>query len=292
MSVIEILQGNPELLIVATTLLGLIVGSFLNVVIHRLPRMLERSWRRECEAFLEQNSSAQEDPVFNLIVPRSTCPHCGHPIRARENIPLISFLLLKGRCAGCNTPISPRYPLIEALTALLSALVAWKFGLSWQTALALPLSWGLICLSAIDIERLLLPDAITIPFLWLGLFFSIFNLFTDSTSSIVGAIAGYLSLWLVYHLFKALTGKEGMGYGDFKLLSLFGAWLGWQMLPVIVLLSSFVGAVIGVLMIVLFKHDRTVPIPFGPYLAVAGWIALLWGNQITHGYLALAGLGL
>ena len=290
MSSLEIFRDNPALFIATTIVFGLIVGSFLNVVIYRLPRMLEKAWRRECEAFLEVAPSEPEQSTFNLIVPRSCCPHCGRLIRVHENIPVVSYLLLRGRCAGCKAPISFRYPLIEALTALVSALVAWKFGPTWQTALALPLSWSLICLSAIDIERQLLPDAITLPFLWLGLFLSLFNVFTDSPSSIVGAMAGYLSLWLVYHVFKILTGKEGMGHGDFKLLGLFGAWLGWQMLPIVVLLSSLVGALVGTLMILLFKHDRTVPIPFGPYLAAAGWIALLWGDEITAKYLRLAGL--
>jgi leader peptidase (prepilin peptidase)/N-methyltransferase len=289
MNSIEILQGNPSLFIITTTLFGLIVGSFLNVVIHRLPRMLESAWRQECEAFLEMVPSAREQPVFNLIVPRSRCLQCGHAIRVHENIPIISYLLLRGQCANCKAPISPRYPLIEALTALVSALVVWKLGPTWQAALALPLSWSLICLSAIDLDRQLLPDAITLPFLWLGLFLSLFNVFTDSTSSILGAIAGYLSLWLVYQTFRILTGKEGMGHGDFKLLGLFGAWLGWQMLPIIVLFSSLVGAVVGILMILLFRHDRTMPIPFGPYLATAGWIALLWGDEITGFYLRFAG---
>ncbi|HUL12126.1 MAG TPA: A24 family peptidase [Methylococcaceae bacterium] len=289
MNSIEILQGNPSLFIITTTLFGLIVGSFLNVVIHRLPRMLESAWRQECEAFLEMVPSAREQPVFNLIVPRSRCLQCGHAIRVHENIPIISYLLLRGQCANCKAPISPRYPLIEALTALVSALVVWKLGPTWQAALALPLSWSLICLSAIDLDRQLLPDAITLPFLWLGLFLSLFNVFTDSTSSILGAIAGYLSLWLVYQTFRILTGKEGMGHGDFKLLGLFGAWLGWQMLPIIVLFSSLVGAVVGILMILLFRHDRTMPIPFGPYLATAGWIALLWGDEVTGFYLRVAG---
>jgi leader peptidase (prepilin peptidase)/N-methyltransferase len=291
MSSIEILREHPALFIAATVLFGLIVGSFLNVVIYRLPRMLEKAWRRECEAFLEVARAEPEQSEFNLIVPRSRCPHCGHAICAHENIPILSYLLLRGRCANCKAPISSRYPLIEALTALVSAFVVWKLGPTWQTALALPLSWSLICLSAIDIEQQLLPDAITLPLLWLGLFLSLFNVFTDSTSSILGAITGYLSLWLVYQLFKILTGKEGMGHGDFKLLGLFGAWLGWQMLPIVVLLSSLVGAVVGTLMILLFKRDRSIPIPFGPYLAAAGWIALLWGDEITAQYLRISGLG-
>jgi leader peptidase (prepilin peptidase)/N-methyltransferase len=291
MSSIEILRDNPNLFILATVLLGLIVGSFLNVVIYRLPRMLEKAWRQECEAFLELKPSEQEQPAFNLLIPRSRCPHCAHVIAAHENIPIISYLWLRGRCARCKAPISPRYPVIEALTALVSALVAWKFGPTWQTAFALPLSWSLICLSAIDIEHQLLPDVITLPLLWLGLFLSLFNVFADSESSILGAVAGYLSLWLVYQMFRILTGREGMGHGDFKLLGLFGAWLGWQLLPIVVLFSSLVGAIVGILMILLFRHERTVPIPFGPYLAAAGFIALLWGDEITVQYLRLTGLG-
>lgn len=291
MNDIVILLDTPALFIGTIALLGLLVGSFLNVTIYRLPRMMESSWRRECEDFLGLERSEPEKSAFNLIAPRSRCPHCGHAIRAHENIPVLSYLLLGGKCASCKAPISPRYPAIEAFTALVSAFVAWKLGPTWQTALALPLSWSLICLSAIDIERQLLPDAIILPLLWLGLFLSLFSVFTDSTSSIVGAIAGYLSLWLVYQLFRILTGKEGMGHGDFKLLALFGAWLGWQALLLIVLLSSLVGAIFGILMILLLKHERSIPIPFGPYLAAAGWIALLWGNEITAQYLHLAGLG-
>jgi len=291
MNSIDTLLRNPNLFIATTALFGLVVGSFLNVVIYRLPRMLESTWRKECESFLGLGESKQETQAFDLIAPRSRCPHCGHTIRAQENIPLISYLLLRGQCARCKAPISPRYPLVEAVTALISALVAWKLGPTWEMALALPLSWSLICLSAIDIERQLLPDVITLPLLWLGLLLSLFNFFTDSTSSILGAIAGYLSLWLVYQLFRVATGKQGMGHGDFKLLGLFGAWLGWQMLPLIVLLSSLVGAVVGILMIVLCKHDRTIPIPFGPYLAAAGWIAMLWGDEINAQYLTLTGLG-
>ncbi len=291
MDAIEILASNSVLFTAAIALLGLMVGSFLNVVIHRLPLMLERSWRDECEEFLGLNESGKEaGPGFNLAVPRSRCPHCQHGIRAHENIPVLSYLLLGGKCSQCKAPISPRYPLVEGLTALVSAVVAWKLGPSWQTAWALPLSWSLICLSAIDMDRHLLPDSITLPLLWLGLSVSLFDVFADSRSSIIGAVAGYLSLWLVFHGFKLLTGKEGMGYGDFKLLAMFGAWLGWQSVLLIVLLSSLVGAVVGILMILLLKRDRSIPIPFGPFLAAAGWIALLWGHEITAAYLRMSGI--
>nr|WP_084162428.1 A24 family peptidase [Methylocaldum szegediense] len=266
------------------------VGSFLNVVIHRLPIMLERNWRRECRAFLDLEPEPEPDQPYNLLVPGSRCPRCDRPIRAWENIPIVSYLLLKRRCKGCRTPIPFRYPAIEALTALISIAVAWHFGFTWQTASALILSWSLICLSFIDFDRQLLPDAITLPVLWTGLFLNVFNIFTDSASSILGAIFGYLSLWLVYHVFRLATGKEGMGYGDFKLLAMLGAWLGWSLLPVVVLLSSLVGAVIGTTMVAVFRRDRSIPIPFGPYLAIAGWIALMWGDDINAAYLNFAGI--
>ena len=267
------------------------MGSFLNVVIYRLPVMMEKSWRRECQEFLGLDKAEEETgPAFNLVVPRSRCPHCQHPISAYENIPVLSYLILGGKCLQCKAAISLRYPLIEIITALVSVAVAWRLGPSWQTAWALPLSWCLLCLSAIDIDRRLLPDSITLPLLWLGLFLSLFDVFTDSRSSIVGAIAGYLSFWLIFHVFKLLTGKEGMGYGDFKLLALFGSWLGWQSLPIIVLLSSLIGAVVGISMILLLKRDRAVPIPFGPFLGLAGWIALLWGPEITAYYLGASGI--
>lgn len=235
-------------------------------------------------------SSEEPRPKFNLAFPRSHCPHCQHSIRAYENIPVISYALLGGKCSQCKAKISLRYPLIEILTALVSLLVAWRFGPTWQTVCGLALSWSLISLSAIDLDRHLLPDAIVLPFIWLGLFLSLFDVFCDSRSGIIGAIAGYLSLWSVFQLFKLATGKEGMGFGDFKLLALFGAWLGWQSLLLIVLLSSLVGTFAGVLMIVLLKQDRSVPIPFGPYLGIAGWIAMMWGDEITASYFRLAGI--
>ncbi len=291
MDFLETLLANRPLFITYVVLIGLAVGSFLNVVIHRLPIMLEKSWRSECEEFLGLSEpDAPPPPRFNLAFPRSRCPNCQHEIRYYENIPVLSYVWLGGKCSQCKTPISIRYPLIELLTAVVSATVAWKLGPTWQTALALPLSWCLIGLSAIDIDRRLLPDSITLPLLWLGLFISLFDVFVDSRSSIIGAVAGYLSLWLVFHLFRLLTGKEGMGYGDFKLLALFGAWLGWQSLLPIVLLSSLVGAVVGILVILLLKQDRSFPIPFGPFLAAAGWITLLWGPEITAAYLHMSGI--
>jgi leader peptidase (prepilin peptidase)/N-methyltransferase len=284
--VLDTLLDNTALFVAATALLGLVVGSFLNVVIYRLPVMMEKTWRSECEAFLGlKQTGAESGAAFNLVFPRSRCPHCQHPISARENIPLLSYMLLAGRCSQCRSPISLRYPLVELGTALVSALVAWKLGPSWQTAWALPLSWSLMCLSAIDIDQHLLPDSITLPLLWLGLFLSLFGVFTDSHSSIVGAIAGYLCFWLVFHAFKLLTGKEGMGYGDFKLLAAIGGWLGWKMLPVVIMLSSLVGAIVGISLIVFARHERSKPIPFGPYLVLGGLIALFWGEPLTKYYL-------
>ncbi|MFZ2168290.1 MAG: A24 family peptidase [Methylococcaceae bacterium] len=284
--------NTPYFIVALAAVIGLLVGSFLNVVILRLPIMMQRNWRRECAEYLQLDSAetqTQEEP-FDLVFPLSRCPICLAPIKPCQNIPVISYLFLKGRCAACSSPISLRYPIIEAFTAITSAIVALHFGYTPQTVFALTLTWSLIALSVIDIDHHLLPDSITLPVLWLGLCLSLFSLFTDTHASIIGAISGYLALWLVYHLFKLATGKEGMGYGDFKLLALFGAWLGWQYLPVIILLSSLVGAVIGLAMIIIVKRDHTIPIPFGPYLAAAGWIALLWGNDINKLYLTTVGL--
>lgn len=290
MSLATIFQSHPPVFIALIGLLGLMIGSFLNVVIYRLPIMMQRNWKKECTEYLELEPDAQNEERFDLILPRSRCPHCNTPIHAYQNIPIFSYLVLRGKCAHCKAPISIRYPLIEALTGILSAVVAWHFGYSGETLFALLLTWSLIALSAIDIDHQLLPDSITVPLLWLGLVLSLFNLFTDSHASIIGAVAGYLSLWSVYQLFKWATGKEGMGYGDFKLLALFGAWLGWQHLPVIILFSSLVGAIAGILMIITVKRDHALPIPFGPYLAAAGWLALLWGDTFNRIYLDAAGL--
>lgn len=281
-------------------LLGLLIGSFLNVVIYRLPIMLEREWRLECQALLAADGHAaqSESPgdVFNLVQPRSRCPECGAPVRAWQNIPVISWLLLRGKCASCKISISVRYPLIELLTGLLSGLVIWRFGVTIEAAAALLLVWSLIALTVIDIDQQLLPDCITLPLLWLGISISMFQSvtsalqFPDLRSSVIGAMAGYISLWSVYWAFKLVTGKEGMGYGDFKLLAALGAWLGWQMLPLVIFLSALTGAVTGIAMIILLGRDRQLPIPFGPYLAVAGLIALLWGPQINTVYLNISGL--
>lgn len=281
-------------------LLGLLVGSFLNVVIYRLPVMLEREWRQQCQELLAHDGQATsgEKPqeVFNLLQPRSRCPHCGAPVRAWQNIPVLSWLLLGGKCSTCKGSISARYPLIELLTGLLSGLLVWRFGVTIEAAGALLLLWSLIALTVIDLDTQLLPDCITLPLLWLGIFISLLQPttsllhFPDLRSSVIGAMVGYSSLWLVYWAFKLLTGKEGMGYGDFKLLAALGAWLGWQMLPLVILLSALTGAVTGVAMIILLGRDRQLPIPFGPYLAVAGLIALLWGPQINNAYLSVSGL--
>jgi len=292
MQQLDTLLNNAVLFSALAGVVGLLVGSFLNVVIYRLPIMMQRGWQKECSDYLQlslESESGAEDP-FNLVLPLSRCPACNTPIKPHQNIPLISYIFLKGRCAACGNPISLRYPAIEVLTAAASIVVAWHFGYGAQAFFALLLTWSLITLIFIDIDHQLLPDSITLPMLWLGLGLSVFNLFTDAHAGIIGAIAGYLALWSIFHLFKLATGKEGIGYGDFKLLALFGAWLGWQYLPIILLLSSLVGAVIGVGMIVFVKHDRNVPIPFGPYLAVAGWIALLWGDSLNQLYLSTVGL--
>jgi leader peptidase (prepilin peptidase)/N-methyltransferase len=273
--------------VIAALIIGLCIGSFLNVVIHRLPKMMEREWHEQC-AELHGNVLAPT-PQLNLVKPRSRCPSCGHQITALENIPLISYLFLRGRCAKCGVAISPRYPFVELLTGLVSAVVAWHFGFSWTALGALILVWSLIALAAIDFDTQLLPDSITLPLLWTGLAFNLNGAMTDLSSAVTGAMIGYLALWSVFWAFKLTTGKEGMGYGDFKLLAALGAWLGWQMLPVIVLLSSIVGAIVGIALIVFARHGRNNPIPFGPYLAAAGIIALLWGQELTKTYLGLMG---
>ena len=290
MLVVQYLAANPPVLLTFTALLGLTIGSFLNVVIHRLPKMMERDWRNQCTEILEGAPPPDRQPAFNLVVPRSRCPNCDHQITALENIPVLSYLVLKGRCSECKWRIPLRYPAIEILCGLLSVIVVWQFGLTVQAAGALLLTWALIALSFIDFDTQFLPDAITLPFLWLGLAFNVAGIFTSTQASVIGAIAGYLTLWSVYHVFRLITGKEGMGYGDFKLLALFGAWLGWSALPLVVLLSSVVGAVIGVGLIAARGHDKNIPIPFGPYLAIAGWIAMLWGTQLMDAYLGMSGL--
>lgn len=274
--------SNPLIFAICAGLLGLCVGSFLNVVIHRLPKMMERQWRAECAEFGGQEAPAADR--YNLVVPRSACPSCKRPIAALENIPLISWLVLRGKCAGCGTRISPRYPAVEALTSALSAYVAWHFGFGVAAAGALLFTWSIIALTFIDLDTYYLPDSITLPLLWLGLLLNINGTFVPLASAVIGAAAGYLSLWSLYWIFKWATGKDGMGYGDFKLLAAIGAWLGWQMLPLTILLSSLVGAVIGIGMIAFAGRGRSTPIPFGPYLAIAGMIALLHGPALTRAW--------
>ena len=277
------LLSEPVLFAGLVFLFSLLVGSFLNVVIHRLPKMMETEWHVQCAELRGETPAAS--PPYNLALPRSACPHCGHQITALENIPVLSWLWLRGRCSSCSASISSRYPLVELFTALLSAAAAWKWGLSVQTGGALLLIWTLVALAFIDLDTTLLPDSLTQPLLWLGLLFNLNATYTRLPDAVMGAMAGYLVLWSVYWLFKLATGKEGMGYGDFKLLAALGAWLGWQMLPVTLLLSSVVGAAVGIAMIVLVKHDRRVPIPFGPYLAGGGLVALFFGTDLTQAYL-------
>jgi leader peptidase (prepilin peptidase)/N-methyltransferase len=279
----DLLLAQPALFAGLVFLFSLMIGSFLNVVIHRLPKMMEAEWAGQCAEL--RGEDPPPAPRYNLVLPRSACPACGHAITALENIPVLSWLWLRGRCSACGTAISARYPLVELFTALLSAAVAWKWGVSLQTLGALLLVWSLVALAFIDLDTTLLPDSLTLPLLWLGLLFNLGAQFTSLHSAVVGAIAGYLLLWSVYWLFKLATGKEGMGFGDFKLLAALGAWMGWEMLPVIILLSSVVGAAIGIAMIVFVKHDRRVPIPFGPYLAGGGVVALFFGADLTQAYL-------
>ena len=278
--------ADPILFATGLGILGLLVGSFLNVVIHRLPRMMEQEWQAQCAEL--RGEEAPSAPTLSLARPRSRCPQCGHPIGALENIPIISYLLLGGRCKACKTRIPLRYPLVELTAALLAGFAAWHFGPGWQAIGATLLLWTLLTLAMIDLDPQLLPDSLTLPLLWLGLLFNLHNQFVPLSTAVVGAMAGYLALWSVYWLFKLATGKEGMGYGDFKLLAALGAWLGWTMLPAIILLSSVVGAIVGISLMVAARHGRNRPIPFGPYLAAAGAIALFWGDTLNRLYLGLA----
>lgn len=279
----EILQSEPALFTGLVFLFSLLVGSFLNVVIHRLPRMMEAGWRDQCA---ELNGGAvQPAATYNLWTPRSACPSCGHQITSLENIPVLSWLFLRGRCKACGRPISARYPIVEGLTAILSAVAAWKFGFGWMALGSIIFIWAMIALAFIDLDTALLPDDITLPLLWMGLLFNVLGIFTSLQSAVLGAMVGYLVLWSIYWLFKLVTGKEGMGYGDFKLLAAIGAWLGWEQLPVTILLSSVVGAAVGVAMVIFVKHDRRIPIPFGPYLAGGGLVALFFGLSLTRAYL-------
>lgn len=323
MSVFELLASSPALFITTCLVLGLLVGSFLNVVIYRLPMMLDRQWRQQCaELAVITEPGASTSPAatapavmasitvtadstgtvptaaplarFNLIVPRSACPSCKAPITALQNVPVLSYLFLKGRCASCGARIGIRYPIVEALTGVLSAAVAWKYGFDWPTLAAIVLTWFLIALTFIDVDHQLLPDNLTLPLVWIGLFLSLWGpqpgaapVPIDMHSSIVGALAGYLSLWCIYHLFRLLTGKEGMGYGDFKLFAALGAWLGWKMLLPIILVAATVGAVVGITTVVLRGRSRSTPIAFGPFLAAAGWLMLMFGPEVVDKYLGL-----
>jgi leader peptidase (prepilin peptidase)/N-methyltransferase len=276
--------AQPPVFVTLAALFGLAIGSFLNVVIHRLPKMMEREWQAECAA--ARGEAFPAAPRYDLVTPRSSCPACGHRITALENVPVLSYLWLRGRCSACGTAIGARYPAVETLTAALTAYSAWHFGFGIAAAAAMLFVWCMIALTFIDVDTQLLPDSITLPLLWAGLLFNLRGTFVDLQSAVIGAVAGYLCLWAVYWLFKLATGKEGMGFGDFKLLAAIGAWLGWKMLPLVILASSFVGAVVGVVLIVLARRGREVPIPFGPYLAGAGLIALFWGRELVERYLA------
>jgi leader peptidase (prepilin peptidase) / N-methyltransferase len=295
------LFDSPALFSCAIFVLGLVVGSFLNVVVYRLPIMLEREWRSQAAELLPAVGAGAAPPAplerFDLSTPRSACPSCKTPIKSWQNIPLVSWLMLRGRCASCNAKISARYPIIELLTGVLSAVVAWHYGFGAPAACALLVTWSLIALTGIDIDHQLLPDNITLPLLWAGLLAAVVigpvagsPLPVSARDAVVGAAAGYLSLWLVFHIFRLITGKEGMGYGDFKLFAALGAWLGWKLLPLVILLSAATGAVIGIAMIALRGRDRSAPMPFGPYLAAAGWLAMLYGDSLVSGYLRISGL--
>ena len=283
---LEPFANHPTLFVLFALLLGLVIGSFLNVVVYRLPRMMERDWRTQC-AELEGRPVDAQGERFNLLTPGSHCPSCAQPIRAWQNVPVLSYLLLRGRCASCKKRISARYPLVEAVTGILAALVAWRFGYGWEAAMGLVLTFCLVPIALIDFDRQLIPDSIALPLLWIGLAISLWHplpgadvLFVSSHDAIIGAIAGYLSLWSFYWLFKLATGKEGMGYGDFKLLAALGAWLGYQHLFTIVILSAVVGALLGIALILFRGRDRQVPMPFGPFLAAAGWLAMLAGDEL------------
>ena len=287
---IEIMQQAPWFFYTLVILLSLLIGSFLNVVIYRLPKMMELSWQQDYQAYFQSEHSSnttEPAPRFNLAVPRSCCPSCQAPIAVKDNVPILSWLWLRGRCRHCGSRISARYPLVEGLTALLSVAVAWHLGPNLSTAVYLLVVWALIALTFIDLDKMLLPDQITLPLLWLALLYSVSSHGPTPADAIIGAAAGYLSLWSVYWGFKLLTGKEGMGYGDFKLLAVFGALLGWQQLPLIILLSSAVGAVVGILLILWQGRDKSMPIPFGPYIAAAGYIAMLYGEPLTQWYLRI-----
>lgn len=287
MSLVLLLQSSLPAFTLVCVLFGLLLGSFLNVVIHRLPIMLEREWQAE---YQPPAADAPAPERYDLVVPRSRCPHCGHAITALENVPILSYLALRGRCSACHARISPRYMTVEALTGLLSGIVAWHFGFGLEALGALCFTWALVALSSIDVEKQLLPDRITLPLLWLGLLFNLLGAFTDLRAAVIGAMGGYLSLWGIYHVFKRLTGKEGMGYGDFKLYAALGAWLGWQHLPLVILLAALMGIVVGIALMASKRLQQGTPIPFGPFLAASGWITLMWGTPLSRLYLDLTGV--
>lgn len=282
MSFIDLLQNSPAIFISFCSIIGLMAGSFLNVVIFRLPKILEREWARQCADSSAETVEAM--PPYNIIIPRSACIRCGHKITALENIPLMSYALLGGRCSHCHASISLRYPVVELLTALISGYVAWHFGYGFAAFAALAFSWTMIVLAFIDMDTQLLPDDITVPFIWVGLLVNLADTFVDIHSAVLGAVFGYIALWSIYWSFKLITRREGMGYGDFKLLAAIGAWLGWQMLPLVILVSSITGTIVGTLLIAIAKRGRHEPIPFGPYLAAGGFMALLWGSQLNQAY--------
>ena len=287
---ISLMNSNQTFFFGVTFIFSLMIGSFLNVVIFRLPKMLEQGWKKECREFLADElakpKSQNEEEFITLSTPSSSCPSCQHKIRFYENIPVISWLVLRGKCSQCRSKISLRYPLVELTTAILSVVIAAHFGVTLTTLFLLILTWGLVCLTLIDFDHMLLPDQITLPLLWLGLLVNVNGAIVPLNDSVIGAVAGYMSLFSIFWLFKLITGKEGMGHGDFKLVAVFGAWIGWQLLPLLILMASAVGAVIGISMMMFKSHQREQAIPFGPYLAIAGWITLLWGNGIWAWYLS------
>ena len=287
MSTIDVFTLSPGAFIACALVLGLLVGSFINVLAWRLPKMLEQDWQAQARELLGLPAPAK-GPVYNLMLPRSHCPHCQHTLRAWENIPLLSYLMLRGKCSQCKTVISPRYPLTELTCAVLSGVVAWHFGLSPQAGWMLLLTWGLLGICLIDLKHQIVPDVLVLPLLWLGLLLNTLDIFTSLTQAVWGAALGYLSLWSIFWLFKLLTGKDGMGYGDFKLLALFGAWGGMAILPLTIVLSSLLGAMVGLVLLALRRAQASTPIPFAPYLAIAGWIALLWGGQMADFYWQLS----
>lgn len=284
-NMLAVFQQNPVIFYLTSGVLALLVGSFLNVVIYRLPKMMESEWKKECKLLLGMEQTKEPEPVVNLVLPGSSCPKCNNKIRPLDNIPIFSYLLLQGKCRHCHAGISPRYPLVELTSCLLIVAVAMNFGFTVKTGFAFLFTWALLTLSVIDYDHKLLPDDITLPLLWLGIICNLFGLFTDIQSSLYGVIFGYLTLWSVYIIFKILTGKEGMGHGDFKLLAMLGAWLGWQYLPLIIIISSLAGSIVGIGIMFFTRHKKSQPIPFGPFLAAAGWISLMYGDLLTGLYL-------